>query len=75
VNASLWWDRHRGIEQAGSFLEQRERGTVGSLRAWTVKLMVDGVVEDKTAAMLTPYVDSDGGRPDNRGSCSSEDRS
>ena len=40
---------------------------MGSLRASTVKLMVDDVIEDETAAMLTPYVGSDGGRPDHRG--------
>jgi len=58
VVASLWWDRHRGQEQLDELLAEREWGTFGRLRATTVKIMVDGVPENCTAAMLEPYLDA-----------------
>ena len=67
VVAALWWDRHRGLEQVDDLVAQRERGTVGRLRATSVKIMQDGVCENFTAAMLSPSLDA-GGRPtSNRG--------
>ena len=67
VVAALWWDRHRGLEQVDDLVAQRERGMVGRLRATSVKIMQDGVCENFTAAMLSPYLDP-GGRPtSNRG--------
>ena len=35
-------------------------GTVGRLRASKVKFFADGVFENRTAAMLEPYLDADG---------------
>ena len=43
------------------------RGTVGRLRATTVKIMQDGVAENYTAAMLHPYLGGDGRPTTNRG--------
>ena len=63
VVASLWWDRHRGEEQIPAFLEARRKYTRDNLRATTVKIMQDGVMEVQTAAMLEPYV----GKPGVRG--------
>lgn len=60
VVCGLWWDRHRGRDQIVDLQEQREWGTVGDLRATTVKIMADGVPENHTAALLDPYVDLDG---------------
>ncbi|MCT9001055.1 amidohydrolase [Microbacterium memoriense] len=56
VVLALWWDRTRGIEQIGDFEVTRDR-LEGSRRldAGTVKVMVDGMVENRTAAMLAPF--------------------
>ncbi len=67
VVAALWWERDRGEEQVEDLLEQREWGTVGNLRATTVKIMQDGVVESGCAAMLEPYLDASGKATGNRG--------
>jgi predicted amidohydrolase YtcJ len=68
VVASLWLDRARGDEQVGELVDRRASVTgTGRLRAGTVKIMLDGVIENFTASMLEPYLD-DGGRPtENRG--------
>ncbi|HSR24012.1 MAG TPA: amidohydrolase family protein, partial [Candidatus Eisenbacteria bacterium] len=60
VTGALWWDRHRGLEQLGELLEQRSTGQAGTFRATSVKMMLDGVAENHTAAMLEPYLDGDG---------------
>lgn len=60
VVAALWWDRTRGAEQIPDLLTARERLTGGRLRATSVKIMQDGVAENHTAAMLSPYLDARG---------------
>jgi predicted amidohydrolase YtcJ len=55
VVASLWWDRHRGLEQIDGLVEQRSLGSGGNLDAGTVKIMLDGCPESATASMLSPY--------------------
>jgi predicted amidohydrolase YtcJ len=60
VVTALWWDRHRGVEQIAGFIEQRASAEGGRVHAGTVKIMVDGVVETCTCAMLEPYVGRDG---------------
>jgi predicted amidohydrolase YtcJ len=55
VVASLWWDRHRGLEQIDELMEQREWGSGGGVDAGTVKIMLDGCPESGTAAMLEPF--------------------
>jgi predicted amidohydrolase YtcJ len=60
VVGALWWDRHRGLEQLPELLHGREGGQVGGFRATSVKMMLDGVAENHTAAMLEPYLDGDG---------------
>jgi hypothetical protein len=60
VVGALWWDRSRGLEQLGELLEQRRAGQAGNFHAASVKMMLDGVAENHTAAMLEPYLDSDG---------------
>jgi predicted amidohydrolase YtcJ len=67
VVAAHWWERAQGLEQIDSILERRERGTLGRLAADTVKIMVDGVAENFTAAMLHPYLDATGAPTENRG--------
>jgi hypothetical protein len=63
---ALWWDRHRGMEQIDD-LEQMRGEPLGRYRSPAVKLMLDGVVENHTAALLEPYNNRDGGLTDNRG--------
>lgn len=60
VVGALWWDRGRGLEQVEDVIERsRERG--GSFRPAAVKLMLDGVCENFTAALNSPYHGSHGG--------------
>jgi len=67
VVAALFWDPRRGVEQVDGFVAQRASSSVGRLRAGTVKIWVDGVVEGLTGAMLDPYVDERGQVTENRG--------
>ena len=69
VVGALWWDRTSGLGQIDRMLARRERAaTSGSrFRATSVKFMQDGVCENFTAAMLTPYLDVHGGHSEHRG--------
>jgi hypothetical protein len=60
VVGALWWDRHRGIEQVTELVERRREAHAGRFRATSVKMMLDGVAENHTAAMLEPYLDGHG---------------
>ena len=60
VVGSLWWERDKGLEQIEGFKRLREQYTAGRVRAGTVKIMQDGVMENFTAAMLEPYIDQGG---------------
>jgi len=62
VRGALEWDVHRGDEQVAELVERRRSGTVGRLACGNVKFFHDGVVENRTAAMLDPYLDA-AGRP------------
>lgn len=59
VVGSLWWDRERGDEQVAELVERRKSGA-GRFRATTAKIMLDGVCENFTGAMLEPYLMPDG---------------
>jgi predicted amidohydrolase YtcJ len=67
TSASLWWDRHRGTEQIDDFVQQRSWAHGGRVRASTVKIMVDGVVETSTCSLSEPYLGVDGNPTDNHG--------
>jgi predicted amidohydrolase YtcJ len=78
VVGALWWERGRGIEQLPELIERRrlasevlgatENGTGdGRFRAVSVKMMLDGVAENHTAAMLEPYLDGHGCATDETG--------
>ena len=60
VVGALWWDRNRGLEQLPELLERRAAGQAGRFRATSVKMMLDGIAESHTAAMLEPYLDGHG---------------
>jgi predicted amidohydrolase YtcJ len=63
VVGALWWSRERGLDQLADLVERRsqaQRECPGRFRATTVKMMLDGVAENHTAAMLEPYLDGHG---------------
>lgn len=67
VVGALWWDRDRGIEQVAGLVARRESHRVDRFRASSVKIMLDGVAENFTAAVSTPYLDRCGHATHNRG--------
>ena len=63
VEAALWWQRSAGLEQIDWFEEARASASMRPrLGASTVKLMLDGILESRTALMVDPYEGGDGWR-------------
>ncbi|MFJ1930907.1 MULTISPECIES: amidohydrolase [unclassified Streptomyces] len=60
VTGAMWWDRERGAEQIDELVARRERLSHGRFRAGSVKIMQDGIAENFTAAMTSPYLDGCG---------------
>ncbi|MFE7316566.1 amidohydrolase [Streptomyces sp. NPDC057555] len=60
VTGALWWDRDRGAEQIPELVERRAELSHGRFRAGSVKIMQDGIAENFTAAMTSPYLDGCG---------------
>ncbi|WP_426516642.1 amidohydrolase [Diaminobutyricibacter sp. McL0618] len=70
VVGAQWWSRSDGAEQVATMIERRDRiAAIGTSRfeLGTVKIMVDGVAENHTAAMKAPYRDTHGHDTANRG--------
>ncbi|MGA7204043.1 MAG: amidohydrolase [Specibacter sp.] len=70
VVGALWWERDRGLDQLQGMRERRELVEAtgnGNFKATSVKIMVDGVAENFTAALLTPYCDGHGHETSNAG--------
>src|SRR5680860_832697 len=67
VVGALWWDRDGGEEQVASLMARRAEYTQGRFRPTSVKVMQDGVAENGTAALTTPYLDRRGHRTCNGG--------
>ena len=71
VVGSQWWERNAGIEQIYQMIERRDdiaaRHPAETLDLSTVKIMIDGVAENQTAAMNEPYRDAHGHHTDNSG--------
>ncbi|WP_432479008.1 amidohydrolase [Nocardioides sp. GXQ0305] len=67
VVGALWWERRQGVEQVADLVGRREAMTGGRFRATSVKIMQDGVAENFTAAMTSPYLDGDGRPTSNTG--------
>ncbi|HEX5825829.1 MAG TPA: amidohydrolase [Candidatus Limnocylindrales bacterium] len=69
VEAALWWERDEGPEQIEKFIDASRAvaSEPGRLRANSVKLMMDGVLETFTGSMLDPYLGPDGRPTTNRG--------
>lgn len=60
VIGALWWQRGAGIEQLDTLVARRGRAGQGRFHATSVKIMQDGICENFSAAMLTPYLDAHG---------------
>ncbi|MFE4414937.1 amidohydrolase [Streptomyces sp. NPDC056821] len=60
VNGALWWDRGRGPDQIPELVSRRAELNHGRFRAGSVKIMQDGIAENFTAAMTSPYLDACG---------------
>jgi hypothetical protein len=59
VRGALWWERDRGAEQISRFLERRTAGRAagnGRFDPGSVKIMQDGIIENRTAALNSPYL-------------------
>ncbi|HEX2550411.1 MAG TPA: amidohydrolase, partial [Nocardioidaceae bacterium] len=60
VRGNMSWDPAGADDQLDELLERRRSGTVGRLSCGNVKFFHDGVVENRTAAMLDSYLDETG---------------
>ena len=71
VTGAQWWERDQGLDQVGRMTAKRDalaaRVPADRLSISTTKIMVDGVAENQTAAMLTPYKDPHGHPTGNSG--------
>jgi hypothetical protein len=59
VRGALWWERDRGAEQIEAFIERRRVGRAegdGRFDPGSIKIMQDGIIENGTAALTSPYV-------------------
>lgn len=54
---ALFWDVNKGREQVAGLIEARDEYSRGVVRASSVKIWLDGVLEIGTAALLEPYLD------------------
>jgi predicted amidohydrolase YtcJ len=63
---AMWWRRDGGLDQIDE-LEQMRSESLGRYLPTTVKLMLDGVVENFTGSMLESYLDGAGQPTGNTG--------
>ncbi|MCG6495288.1 amidohydrolase [Kitasatospora sp. A2-31] len=67
VTGALWWERDRGADQIPELVARRTELSHGRFRAGSVKIMQDGIAENFTAAMTSPYLDGCGCATGNSG--------
>ena len=67
MRLALLWDHKRGLEQVDELVERREAAAADGLAAGSVKLFVDGIIENRTAVTVEPYLEPDGRRATSRG--------
>lgn len=60
VRGALWWRRERGLDQVEELAQRRSRARGERFRADAVKIMVDGICENLTAALRDPYLGDHG---------------
>ena len=61
VSGAIVWNTDLGVEQISRILEARRRFSSRRLKARSVKIWLDGVLEVHTAALLEPYSDKEDG--------------
>lgn len=59
---SLRWNDQRGLDQIDDLVAARRRVSGGPIDASTVKIFLDGVIEQQTAALIDDYSDRTGYR-------------
>lgn len=59
VALAFKWDNDRSLEQIPVIADAARRASAAGLNAKTVKFYVDGVIPQRTAAMIAPYSGSD----------------
>ncbi|WP_116045905.1 amidohydrolase [Amycolatopsis palatopharyngis] len=64
VVGALWWTANRGLGQLDELKERRAASGLGRFRATSVKIMQDGICENCTGSMLTPYASGSTGHGD-----------
>ncbi|WP_371483675.1 amidohydrolase [Kitasatospora sp. NBC_00315] len=67
VSGALWWDRDRGSEQIPELVARRTALSHGRFRVGSVKVMQDGIAENFTAGLTSPYLDGCGCATGNSG--------
>jgi len=67
VRLALLWDGERGLDQVDELVERREAAAADGLAAGSVKLFVDGIIENRTALTVEPYLEPDGRPSASRG--------
>jgi predicted amidohydrolase YtcJ len=68
VEGAIWWRRDQGIEQVERIKTESAKALgAGRFRARSVKMMLDGVLENFTGALLDPYLDPSNGDGRGRG--------
>ena len=67
VVGAMWWERGRGLDQIDEFVDRRTATAIGRYRPTSVKLMMDGVLENHTGTLLESYLDETGRPTGNRG--------
>jgi predicted amidohydrolase YtcJ len=67
VRGALWWEREHGLEQVERLVERRRLLRRDRFVPGAVKVMQDGIAENYTAGMTTPYLDGCGCATGNRG--------
>jgi predicted amidohydrolase YtcJ len=58
VTVALAWDRNAGVEQVAGILAAEKSLSAVGIHARTVKFLLDGVLVQRTAALLEPYSDA-----------------
>ena len=61
VSGAIVWNTDLGMEQISRIIEARETFNTRRLKAKSVKIWLDGVLEVHTAALLEPYSDKEDG--------------
>jgi len=67
VIGAMTWDETRGLEQIDELAARRAASPGPRYTAGSVKFFLDGIVENRTALVLDPYLDADGSPTDERG--------